>query len=119
MPDHIYELISYGHLPSGRATEVRRISEEYTPKFLLPLSAIQIEERFMVKISSTAGQGMMRVRIPDHIARSRGLDPTIDAPREGWEIWTHNPPPVPTPEVDHSPEEAPQADDDLDPQLSL
>lgn len=117
MPDHIYELISYGHLPSGRATEVRRISEEYTPKFLLPLSAIQIEERFMVKISSTAGQGIMRVRIPDHIARSRGLDPVRDAPRDTWEPWTHTP--VPAPVAATQVEEEVLPEEDHGPQLSM
>ncbi len=90
MPDHLYELISYGDLPGGRATEVRRVSDAYTPKFLLPLSAIGIEERFTVRIGKIAGQCMMRVRIPDHIARSRGLDPQLDAPREGWEPWSAN-----------------------------
>lgn len=119
MPDKIYELISYGDLPGGRATEARRISDDYSPKFLLPLSAITIEERLMVKIGQTAGQAIIRVRIPDHIARSRGLDPEIDAPRDGWEIWTFNPRPAPMPAVDQGLEEATQSDEDLDPQLSL
>lgn len=87
MLDHVYELISYGDLPSGRATEVRRVSNDYMPKFILPLSAIAIEERMMVKAGGATGQMIIRARIPDHIARSRGLDPVIDAPRNTWELW--------------------------------
>lgn len=87
MTDHIYELISYGDLTGGKATEARRISKDYVPSFLLPLSAVTIEEKFSAKIGQSASDIIMRVRIPDHIARSRGLDPVRDAPRDGWELF--------------------------------
>lgn len=79
-----YDVLFIGRLPSGKAIEVKPFrGTGYRPKFLLPLFAVKIIAERYERLGQVERCRIATIEIPDNLARANGLDPEIDANKEG------------------------------------